>query len=60
MHEKGRVFYTSLGHRDDVWTNPVFQQILLGGLTWAAGNVEADITPNLAKAAPHAAEMPKK
>ena len=59
-HEKGRVFFTSLGHRDDVWTNPVFQQILLGGLTWAAGNVEADLTPNLAKAAPHAAEVPKK
>jgi type 1 glutamine amidotransferase len=32
---KGRVFYTSLGHREDVWTNPVYQQHLLGGLAWA-------------------------
>jgi len=32
---KGRVFYTSLGHREDVWTNPVFQQHLLGGIAWA-------------------------
>jgi len=31
---KGRVFYTSLGHREDVWTNPVYQKHLLGGLAW--------------------------
>ncbi len=23
MHGKGRVFYTSLGHREDVWSNPI-------------------------------------
>jgi type 1 glutamine amidotransferase len=34
---KGRVFYTSLGHREDVWTNPVYQQHLLGGIAWALG-----------------------
>jgi type 1 glutamine amidotransferase len=28
---KGRVFYTSMGHREDVWTNPVFQNVVLGG-----------------------------
>jgi len=32
---KGRMFYTSLGHREDVWTNPVYQKHLLGGLAWA-------------------------
>ena len=32
---KGRVFYTSLGHRGDVWTNPVYQTHLLGGIRWA-------------------------
>ena len=31
----GRVFYTALGHRDDVWTNRSFQQHLLGALRWA-------------------------
>ena len=40
MHGKGRVFYTSLGHRDDVWTNPVFQNLLVGALSWATGQVE--------------------
>lgn len=35
-HHQGRVFYTSMGHRDDVWKNPTFQDLLLGGLSWAA------------------------
>ena len=58
MHGKGRVFYTSMGHREDVWTNAVFQEILLGGIAWAVRNVEADVTPNLAKVAPRANELP--
>jgi type 1 glutamine amidotransferase len=34
--QKGRVFYTSLGHRDDIWSNdPVFRAHLLGGIRWA-------------------------
>src|SRR5207302_701782 len=45
VHGKGRVFYTSMGHREDVWTSPTFQSILLGGLSWACRNVDADITP---------------
>lgn len=32
---RGRVFYTALGHREDVWQLPVFQQHLEGGLLWA-------------------------
>jgi type 1 glutamine amidotransferase len=35
---KGRSFYTSLGHRDDIWSNdPVFRAHLLGGIRWALG-----------------------
>jgi type 1 glutamine amidotransferase len=59
-HEKGRVFYTSMGHRDDVWQNPLFQQLLVGALSWTFGNVEADVTPNLDKVAPKASELPVK
>lgn len=51
-HGKGRVFYTSMGHREDVWTNPKFQDVLVGGIRWALGDAKADITPNLEKAAP--------
>jgi len=47
MHGKGRVYYTALGHREDVWTNAIFQQIILGGMSWALGQVNADITPNI-------------
>jgi uncharacterized protein len=59
MHDKGRVFYTSMGHREDVWTNKIFQQILLGGLRWALGDVTADIRPNLTEVAPHANDVVK-
>ena len=57
IHGKGRVFYTSMGHRKDVWTNPKFQQVLLGGIAWALGNVQADITPNIAQVAPGAYKL---
>jgi uncharacterized protein len=59
MHGKGRVFYTNMGHREDVWTNPVFQDVLMGGLNWALRRVDADVTPNLAKVAPQANVLPK-
>ncbi len=58
MHGKGRVFYTSMGHRDDVWTNPLFQEILFGGIAWAVRNVDADVTPNIEKVAPRCMELP--
>lgn len=55
---KGRAFYTSMGHREDIWTNPVFQQVLLGGMNWALGNVDADVTPNIGKVTPQAGVLP--
>ena len=51
---KGRVFYTSMGHRENVWTDPRFQQVLLGGIAWALGKAEADVTPNIATVTPGA------
>lgn len=57
-HGRGRVFYTAMGHREDVWTNPLFQNMLFGGIGWAVGNADADVRPNLATAAPGAAELP--
>jgi type 1 glutamine amidotransferase len=33
---KGRSFYTSLGHRDDIWSSdPVFRAHIAGGIRWA-------------------------
>lgn len=57
MNGKGRVFFTSMGHREDVWTNPIFQQVLLGGVAWAMGNVDADVTPNVDKVTPKASQL---
>jgi type 1 glutamine amidotransferase len=56
-HGKGRVFYTSLGHFNEIWTNPFFQAITMGGLSWALGNAEADVKPNIDKVTPHANQL---
>ncbi len=56
---QGRVFYTSLGHREDIWdtdpdmkgrVNPVevsqaYQTHILGGIKWALGLEPGDATP---------------
>lgn len=54
MHGKGRVFYTSLGHREDVWESKEFQSILVGGILWALGRAAADIPPNIRTVTPQA------
>jgi len=57
MHGKGRVFYTSFGHRDDIWTNPAVQSLILGGIAWTMGNVDAEIPPNIDKVTPKANQL---
>ena len=54
---KGRVFFTSMGHREDVWTSTLFQQILLGGITWTLGDVDTDLSPNIEQVAPKAEQL---
>ena len=60
MAGTGRVFYTSLGHREDLWNadpalpgrvNPPetakqYQAHILGGIKWALGLAEGSATPN--------------
>jgi len=48
----GRVFYTSMGHREDVWTNPKYQGLLLGALAWTTGLADADVKPNIKDVTP--------
>ncbi len=60
MQGKGRVFYTSMGHREDVWENPKYQGLLLGALGWATGKGEVDVTPNIKKVTPDYKTMPGK
>ncbi|HYP17012.1 MAG TPA: ThuA domain-containing protein [Opitutus sp.] len=58
LHGKGRVAYNAMGHREDVWDSAAFQSMLVGALKWAAGSVDADVTPNLEKVAPGHATLP--
>jgi len=58
MHGKGRVFYTSMGHREDVWQKPAFQDLLIGALNWATGRIDADVTPNIKQVTPEADPKP--
>jgi type 1 glutamine amidotransferase len=44
-HAKGRMFYSSLGHREDVYTNPRFRNHLAGGILWALGLQAGSETP---------------
>ena len=60
MAGKGRVFYTSLGHREDLWSddpamkdrkNSVeiskqYQAHILGGMKWALGLAKGEVKPN--------------
>ncbi len=56
---KGRVYYSALGHRDDVWTNETFQNMLVGAIRWTTGEVDAEIPANISQVAPGAMTNPK-
>jgi type 1 glutamine amidotransferase len=42
---KGRVFYSALGHFENVWESPEYQMHILGGIKWALGLEKGDATP---------------
>jgi type 1 glutamine amidotransferase len=42
---KGRVFYCSLGHREEIYWNPTILKHYLAGIQYALGDLEADATP---------------
>ena len=44
---QGNVFYTSLGHREDVWENEAYQKHILGGIKWALGLEPGDTKPQM-------------
>jgi type 1 glutamine amidotransferase len=51
-HGKGRVFYCSLGHRDEIYYNPVVLEHYLAGFQFVLGDLEADADPIDVAAAP--------
>jgi len=42
---KGRVFYSSLGHRDEVWDLPAIQKMWIEGVKWVMGMTDGETTP---------------
>ncbi|MFQ3224010.1 MAG: type 1 glutamine amidotransferase [Lentimonas sp.] len=43
---KGRVFYTSLGHNHEIYSNPLMLKHYLSGIQFACGDLKADVTPS--------------
>ena len=43
---KGRVFYSSLGHNHEIYTNPLMLKHYLAGIQFAVGDLQADTTPS--------------
>lgn len=58
MYGQGRVFYTALGHREDVWSNPAYQAMLVGAMGWAVRDFNAHIPPDLDRVTPQANQIP--
>jgi uncharacterized protein len=44
MYGKGRVYYTTLGHVEENWDRPEFQQMMTEAIKWATGLENADVT----------------
>jgi len=44
-YDKGRVFYTTLGHEPATYWNPVFLKHLLAGIQFAMGDLEGETIP---------------
>jgi uncharacterized protein len=43
MYGKGRVYYTTLGHVEENWDKPEFQQMITEAIAWAMGLKNADV-----------------
>ncbi len=41
----GRVFYTALGHREEVWRDPRFQEMLIQAMRWATHQIDGPTDP---------------
>jgi len=46
MYGKGRVYYNTLGHREETWDRPDVQNMYLEAIKWALGMTNADVTPH--------------
>jgi len=47
IYGKGRIYYNTLGHREETWDRPDVQKMYLEAIKWALGMTNADVTPHL-------------
>lgn len=52
----GRLFYNGIGHREDIWEHPVFQDHIVDAIRWAAGEGETMAEPNYFEVVPDSIE----
>lgn len=50
---KGRVFYSSLGHNHEIYSNPLMLKHYLAGIQFACGDLKADVRPSATVAVPN-------
>jgi len=43
---KGRVFYSAIGHRTEIWWHPQILSFYLDAIQFATGDLPADTTPS--------------
>ncbi len=55
---KGRVYYNTMGHREDIWMSERFHQILAGAVAWATGRADAELDENMSVTTPQAWVLP--
>jgi hypothetical protein len=53
MYGKGRVFYSTFGHSDEVWDNAMVQKMYLEAVRWSLRETGEDVTPGPAKPPQH-------
>ena len=45
IRDRGRTFYCSLGHRNEIYYNPLVLKHYLAGFQYALGDLEGDGSP---------------
>jgi type 1 glutamine amidotransferase len=60
LEGKGRVFYSAIGDIPENWSNPIFLNLLAGGIRWSIRDVDTSLGQNLAETAPGYAVIPPK
>ena len=60
MQGKGRVFFVAMGDRPENWEIPFFLNVLAGGIRWSLHDADANLSANIAQAAPGFADIPPK